>query len=113
MKSKAHTGALGPDQATPYQASGFSVPCSHQAPGEQLSHVGVGAWRSAGLLLEAEDHSVPSPHQGLVYPYVTCCSLRNPLLLLAEAAGQEQSGAGERPHRGNAGLLQHSESGTS
>lgn len=31
IKSEAHTGALGPDQATAHQASGFSVPCSHQA----------------------------------------------------------------------------------
>lgn len=65
MKSKAHSGALGPDQATPHQASSFYVPYSHQAqfwaPGGQLSNVGVGAWRSAGLLLNAETTQFPVP----------------------------------------------------
>lgn len=31
MKSKAHTRALGPDQATPHQASSFYAPYSRQA----------------------------------------------------------------------------------
>lgn len=78
-------------------------------PGWTAERRGCGSlalfWASAGLLLgfcwALRATLFPVPTGGLVYPYVTCCSLCNPLLLLAKAANQEQSRAGERPRRGN------------
>lgn len=66
--------------------------------------MGVGAKRSAGPQLEAEDHSIPTPPppQGLLHSYITGCSLCNLRLLPPDVEVPEaEQGWAKASHIGN------------